>query len=471
MTWAERFISNFILVSALVLVLWIAVLVGGGWVATSGGAKLAGASITEFGKGWLPLVPFPIIILSAFMASLDVAQMKREQTKELIKQSQRLLNQVNENTNRAESFLLEKYKLSCGNCSHFQPKKMFSAAKCNFLGQETSESKRCQGHSDFLKYYNETLSAGINQVATKVESEIKEREQKKAEEEENNSLFSRFKKTAKTSVETVTPNSQDAIKKLNALTGLNEVKSEISKLQALLWRQNELGDDQKKTTSLHMVFSGGPGTGKTTVARIIAELYKEMGLLSQGHLVEVDRSDLVAGFLGQTAIKTQDVIKQSLGGVLFIDEAYSLSEGNDAFGGEAINTLLKAMEDNRDDLAVIVAGYKDEMHQFVEANPGLRSRFRRFIHFKDYDVTELLQIFEILCDSKDFRYSKGVLASVKDQLSAKLADQSQHFANGREVRNLVEQIEENMSLRLHSSKMKSFTAKNKLNEILPEDVC
>ena len=146
--------------------------------------------------------------------------------------------------------------------------------------------------------------------------------------------------------------------------------------------------------SLHLVFSGNPGTGKTTVARLLSKIYNKIGILSKGHLVETDRSGLVGGYVGQTAIKTQDVIKSAMGGILFIDEAYSLatSSEND-YGKEAIDTILKAMEDNRDDLIVIVAGYTQLMDNFLHSNPGLESRFNKFIEFKDYDADELYDIF------------------------------------------------------------------------------
>ena len=150
--------------------------------------------------------------------------------------------------------------------------------------------------------------------------------------------------------------------------------------------------------SQHLVFSGNPGTGKTTVARILAQLYKEIGVLSSGHLVEVDRSGLVAGYVGQTAIKTQEKIDEAIGGVLFIDEAYTLvKEQSNDFGQEAIDTLLKAMEDNRRNLIVIVAGYTNEMNKFIESNPGLKSRFNKYIEFPDYSLCELEQIFTNMC--------------------------------------------------------------------------
>ena len=187
---------------------------------------------------------------------------------------------------------------------------------------------------------------------------------------------------------------------MDGYIGLAAVKEEVHNLINLV-RVHQMRRDHDLPTpelSLHMVFSGNPGTGKTTVARIMARVYHTLGILSKGQLVEVDRSGLVAGYVGQTALKTTQVIEKALGGVLFIDEAYALSgKGGQDFGQEAIDTILKAMEDHRDDLVVIVAGYEDLMEDFIHSNPGLESRFNRFLHFADYTVEELCAIFDMQC--------------------------------------------------------------------------
>ena len=193
----------------------------------------------------------------------------------------------------------------------------------------------------------------------------------------------------------------DPMEDLDALVGLESIKHDVRELYDFVKVQKMRKDAGMKVApvSLHLVFSGNPGTGKTTVARIIARLYKQIGVLSKGQLVECDRSGLVAGFVGQTALKTQEKIQAALGGVLFIDEAYALTpgDGTNDYGQEAVETILKAMEDHRDDLVVIVAGYTGPMRHFVESNPGLKSRFNKYIDFPDYSIEELLTIFEGNC--------------------------------------------------------------------------
>ena len=200
--------------------------------------------------------------------------------------------------------------------------------------------------------------------------------------------------------------------------------------------------------SYHLVFTGNPGTGKTTVARIVAKVYKELGLISKGHLVEVDRAGLVAGYVGQTAIKTHGVIDKAMGGVLFIDEAYMLSSERDVFGQEAIDTLLKEMEDHRDDLIVIVAGYKSLMQTFIESNPGLKSRFNRFIEFADYDPEQLYAIFKSLCKKNQYDLAEDAEDLVKDYFRRVYEARTESFGNGRAVRNCFEKMITNQANRL-----------------------
>ena len=233
---------------------------------------------------------------------------------------------------------------------------------------------------------------------------------------------------------------EDLKKELHSYIGLDEVKKEVETLINLvnvqkLRKENGLPVND---LSLHMVFSGNPGTGKTMIARLMARIYKSLGILSRGQLVEVDRSGLVAGYVGQTAIKTSEVIEKAKGGVLFIDEAYALTNrgGND-YGQEAVDTLLKAMEDNRDDLIVIVAGYIELMQEFVRSNPGLESRFNRFLHFPDYSVDEMMAIFDMRCQKNGYTLAEDARPVLRDII--KLASMDvKGFGNARGVRNLFE---------------------------------
>jgi SpoVK/Ycf46/Vps4 family AAA+-type ATPase len=224
--------------------------------------------------------------------------------------------------------------------------------------------------------------------------------------------------------------------------GLGAVKKEVNNLinMAQIYQKRRENDLPCTDMSLHMVFSGNPGTGKTTIARIMGRIYHSLGILSKGHLVEVDRSGLVAGYVGQTATKTSKVIESALGGVLFIDEAYALNgHGDNDFGQEAIDTLLKAMEDHRDDLVVIVAGYDGLMDDFVHSNPGLESRFNRYLHFEDYTIEEMGQIFESQCKKSCYELDEDAKKAVLLLIAERNKD-SIAFGNGRGVRNLFEQV-------------------------------
>ncbi|MBR6185167.1 MAG: AAA family ATPase [Clostridia bacterium] len=233
---------------------------------------------------------------------------------------------------------------------------------------------------------------------------------------------------------------EDLKKELHDYIGLDLIKDEVDSL--INWieicKARKEHDLPTPDLSLHMVFSGNPGTGKTMVARLMSRIYKSLGVLSKGHLIEVDRSGLVAGYVGQTAIKTSEVIEKALGGVLFIDEAYALTNrGGMDYGQEAVDTLLKAMEDHREDLVVIVAGYTDLMREFVHSNPGLESRFNRFMNFPDYTVEEMTGIFRMRCEKSGYTLEEGAWDELKKILEEESKDVD-GFGNARGVRNLFE---------------------------------
>ena len=235
---------------------------------------------------------------------------------------------------------------------------------------------------------------------------------------------------------------KDLLAELDGYIGLQTVKEEVHNLinMASVYQLRRQHDLPTTDMSLHLVFTGNPGTGKTMMARMMARIYRSLDILSKGQLVEVDRSGLVAGYVGQTAIKTQKVIQKALGGVLFIDEAYALNgKSENDFGQEAIDTILKAMEDHRDDLVVIVAGYTDLMDRFIHSNPGLESRFNRFLLFEDYTPDEMLDIFKMQCKKGCYQLSDGVEELVRDYITEENGD-PETFGNARGVRNIFEHI-------------------------------
>ncbi|MCL2045445.1 MAG: AAA family ATPase [Oscillospiraceae bacterium] len=241
------------------------------------------------------------------------------------------------------------------------------------------------------------------------------------------------------------PTLEEMLEKLDALVGLDIIKQNVKSLINYV-KVRKLREDEQLPNpplSLHMVFMGNPGTGKTTVARILSELYRAIGVLSKGQLVEVDRSGLVAGFVGQTAIKTSEVITSALGGILFIDEAYSLApdvgSGND-FGRESIETLLKMMEDHRDDLIVIVAGYSEPMERFIGSNPGLESRFNRYFMFEDYNSEQLYEIFSSMCAKSEYVLTEDAVGFAQDYFRFIYESRDDNFGNARHVRNYFENI-------------------------------
>ena len=261
---------------------------------------------------------------------------------------------------------------------------------------------------------------------------------------------------------------EDLLAELDSYVGMDAIKTEVRSLINMVQVYKLRREHDLPTTdmSLHMVFSGNPGTGKTTVARIMSRIYHSLDILSKGQLVEVDRSGLVAGYVGQTALKTQKVIEKAMGGVLFIDEAYALNgKSENDFGQEAIDTILKAMEDHRDDLVVIVAGYTELMDRFIHSNPGLESRFNRFLLFEDYTPEQMVAIFKMQCKKGCYVLAQGTEELVRDFIAEESADDS--FGNARGVRNLFEHILVAQNNRL--AKMENVT-RDDLMQILPDDV-
>ena len=247
----------------------------------------------------------------------------------------------------------------------------------------------------------------------------------------------------------------ESLAELNALTGLDNIKIEVNEMVKLVRFYQETGKDILNKFSLHTVFTGNPGTGKTTVARILARIYKGLGILEKGHLVEVDREGLVAGYVGQTAIKTGEKINEAMGGILFIDEAYSLARENGAqhdFGGEAIASLLKRMEDNRGKFGVIVAGYTDNMREFVNSNPGLRSRFDKYFQFEDYDPDDMFTIAMALFGKEGVKPDAAAINHLKQYFGFLHENRDKHFGNARTVRQVVGESVKNQHLRLASMK-------------------
>lgn len=248
---------------------------------------------------------------------------------------------------------------------------------------------------------------------------------------------------------------QQIFAELYSLIGLNEVKKLIYEIKAFVdirkIRQRE--SLYTEPLVLHMIFKGNPGTGKTTVARIIGKLFKELGVLTKGHSIEVERADLVGEYIGHTAQKTREQIKKAIGGVLFLDEAYSLARGGDKdFGKEAIDVMVKAMEDYKDNLILILAGYKDEMKEFIRSNPGLRSRFPIHINFPDYTINELLEIADLMVSKRQYQLDLAARASLGRILSLQIGIGNEYSGNARLVRNLIERAIRKQAVRLIEKK-------------------
>lgn len=261
------------------------------------------------------------------------------------------------------------------------------------------------------------------------------------------------------------------ILQLNQLVGLDKVKSKVSDLiafQKVQILRKEKGLHSPKST-MHLAFTGNPGTGKTTVARIVGRIYKKLGLLSKGHFMEVSRTDLIAGYQGQTAHKVKDIIEKAKGGVLFIDEAYSITENDhsDSYGRECLTELTKALEDYREDLVVIVAGYTEPMKQFFESNPGLKSRFNTILEFDDYKAQELLEILNTMVKTDDYIVTESAINFLSTQLRHTTESKEKAFANGRYVRNIFESMVMNHARRVVKIENPSL---NELKELTEDDI-
>ena len=268
----------------------------------------------------------------------------------------------------------------------------------------------------------------------------------------------------------------ELLEELNGLIGLECVKSKVNDLiafQKVQLMRKKHGLTLHKNT-LHLAFTGNPGTGKTTVARIVGRIYKQIGLLSKGHFTEVSRTDLIAGYQGQTALKVKGVIEKAKGGVLFIDEAYSITENehSDSYGRECLTELTKALEDYRDDLVVIVAGYTEPMKQFFDSNPGLKSRFNTFIEFEDYDADELMRIMNVMCLKNDYLLTETLKSALQIEFNEIVKNKEVNFSNGRYIRNFFEEMMMNHARRVSKLDTPTMVDIQTFTELdIPNNLC
>lgn len=336
---------------------------------------------------------------------------------------------------------------------------------------ECSNELLLASDGDFECYKNKYIYQNAKGKKKDVQSNKNKKEAPKTSNETSNECKSIEETLVQPEHKQAIDKLSDFMEELDSLIGLDSVKTEINSLINMI-KVKKLREEYNMPTmdmSYHMVYTGNPGTGKTTVARLVAKIYKELGILTDGNLVETDRSGLVAGYVGQTALKVREVAESAIGGILFIDEAYALSSnlGNNDFGSEAIDTLVKIMEDHRDNLVVIVAGYRDEMQQFLKSNTGLISRFNKFIDFPDYTVDELIQILNTMAGKSGFTIEEKAFHAIKESLDSSMsAEAIKEFGNARGIRNIFEKMVVN-----HANRVVSFKdpTKEQLSEILLED--
>ncbi len=327
------------------------------------------------------------------------------------------------------------------------------AAKTGMDSQAAAEKKK-QEQKEEKKQKEEERKRLKEAFFKRVEEDArlaKEREEKLAREKFL-AVKKRLEERERAEQEEQEKQIKEILDELNSLVGLSDVKGEIQSLTNLI-KIRKLREKMQMPVmdmSYHMVFTGNPGTGKTTVARIVGRIYKALGILSDGKMVETDRSGLVAGYVGQTAIKVHEIIEQAIGGVLFIDEAYSLVNPDvpNDFGSEAVDALVKLMEDHRDNLVIIVAGYTDEMKTFLKSNTGLISRFNKFINFPDYNRDELIDIMDVMADGAGLKIEEGAKELVLEQLGSMGQEEWEDFGNARGIRNMFEKIVTNQANRL-----------------------